>query len=223
MIDNWMQANKRINTVATKLHKNYKKCLTSEKFTYLCYFMTETTKQDIVNAAIILFNENMSIPLEKVADKAGVTRRTLHRYFKDRGELMNSCSEEMHLTFRKAIVMAKECSTDPQEQLREMLYAGIDCGVKIAFLSKLHNHHEHKHTQRKKDCAQYDEAIDKIQSVVKVLQQCNIISRFITADWVVAFFFSVVAITANPCVGNGLSQADLKKFAWYSFSKGVGI
>lgn len=185
--------------------------------------MTETTKQDIVDAAIVLFNEDMSLPLEKVAEKAGVTRRTLHRYFRNREELVKSCSEEMISSCRKAMESAIMSSTNPLDQLREMLYTSIDCGVKFAFMGKLHTHREHKHTQHKKDCVRYDEAINKIKSVVVILQRKNVISKYITADWAVSLFFSVVATTCNPTHSGGLSPSELKRFAWYSYSKGIGI
>jgi AcrR family transcriptional regulator len=60
--------------------------------------MTEATRQDIIDRAIVLFNKDMSLSLEKVAKKAGVTRRTLHRYFRDREELIKSSSDEMVLS-----------------------------------------------------------------------------------------------------------------------------
>ncbi|MEJ7658919.1 MAG: helix-turn-helix domain-containing protein [Hymenobacter sp.] len=46
------------------------------------------TQQHIVEAAIRVFNEDYSAPLEKVAERAGVTRRTLHRHFAGRDELL---------------------------------------------------------------------------------------------------------------------------------------
>lgn len=185
--------------------------------------MMQTTKQDIVDAAITLFNEDMSLPLEKVAEKAGVTRRTLHRYFSDREELIKSCSEEMVVSCNKAMGSAMESSENPLDQLREMLYAGIDCGVKFAFMAKLHTHREHKHTQQKKDCVRYDETVDKIRSVVVEMQRKNMMSRFITSEWAVSFFFGVVATTCNHTYSGSTSHSDLKRFAWYSYSKGIGI
>jgi len=185
--------------------------------------MTETTRQDIVDAAILLFNEDMSLALEKVAEKAGVTRRTLHRYFRDREELIKSCSEEMVLSCKKAMESAMMSSTNPLDQLREMLYASIDCGTKFAFMGKLHTHRDHKHTSHKPDCVRYDEAVDKIKSRVVLLQQKNAVSKFITTEWAVSLFFSVVATTCNPAHSGGASPSDLKRFAWYSYSKGIGI
>lgn len=186
--------------------------------------MTETTRQDIVNAAIVLFNEDMSLPLEKVAEKAGVTRRTLHRYFSDREELVKSCSEEMVLSCNRAMESAMGSSESPLDQLREMLYAGIDCGVRFAFMAKLHTHREHKHTHQKKDCVRYDETVDKIKSVVVEMQRNNMMSKFITSEWAVSLFFGVVASTCHPTTNSGgMSHSDLKRFAWYSYSKGIGI
>jgi len=57
--------------------------------------MIAATKERIIDAAIEVFNEDLSAPLQKVADVAGVTRRTLHRYFKGREELVSVCENKM--------------------------------------------------------------------------------------------------------------------------------
>src|SRR5688572_26757209 len=97
----------------------------------------EVTRQKIVDAAIYIFNEDHSASLETVAEKAGVTRRTLHRYFKDRPHLLESCTADMVASCKAAMAAAYASSPDPVKQLEQMLYAGIACGSKYAFLHKL--------------------------------------------------------------------------------------
>ena len=67
------------------------------------------TEQSIIEAAILIFNEDLSAPLEKVADQAQVTRRTLHRYFKDRKELMDKCHKEIRKGLRNSDVQCLLC------------------------------------------------------------------------------------------------------------------
>ncbi len=43
--------------------------------------MLSETKNRIIQSAIEVFNKDFSAPLQKVADNANITRRTLHRYF----------------------------------------------------------------------------------------------------------------------------------------------
>ncbi|TLU96366.1 TetR/AcrR family transcriptional regulator [Dyadobacter sediminis] len=94
------------------------------------------TKAQIVESAIIVFNTDFSASLDMVAEKAGVHRRTLHIYFGSRQALIECCKTEMMTTCQHAMTMAYEASVDPVKQLELMLYAGIECGAKYAFLDK---------------------------------------------------------------------------------------
>lgn len=185
--------------------------------------MVQDTRQNIVDAAIFIFNEDMSAALEKVADHATVTRRTLHRYFKDREELLTACHDEMQRCCGRAMAAALQNSDDPLEQLELLLHAAIDCGVKYAFLHKLHTQHGHQHIHKNKECARYDETFGRIRALVEKLQRKNIVSKRLTAEWIAAFFPGVVAATINSHTAGMANTADLKQFAWYSFSKGIGI
>lgn len=185
--------------------------------------MLENTRQAIIDAAIFIFNEDLSAPLEKVAENANVTRRTLHRYFKDRKELLVACKEEMQMSCRNAVVHAKERSEDPLEQLEYLLYASIDCGVKFAFLYKLHNLHDHAHDHSNKDCVRYDHTFDKIRSIIVVLQEKGIVTKELTLDWISLLFPGIVTTTIQSVSSRKSESDQLKKFAWYSFSKGIGL
>lgn len=185
--------------------------------------MLENTRQMIVDAAIFIFNEDLSAPLEKVAEKAGVTRRTLHRYFKDRKELLQSCKEEMQLSCRQAITTAKARSDDPLEQLEYLLYASIDCGVKFAFLHKLHNLHDHAHDSSNKDCVRFDHTFDKIRASIELLQKQGKISSDLSLDWISIFFPGIVTTAIHSVALRKGDGEQLKKFAWFSFSRGIGL
>lgn len=185
--------------------------------------MLEHTRQTIVDSAIFIFNEDLSAPLEKVAENANVTRRTLHRYFKDRKELLQSCKEEMQRSCRLAISLAKERSEDPSEQLEHLLYASIDCGVKFAFLHKLHNLHDHAHDSTNKDCVRFDHTFDKIRTCIELLQERGKISNELSLDWISIFFPGIVTTAVQSVAQRKGDSEQLKKFAWYSFSKGIGL
>jgi AcrR family transcriptional regulator len=185
--------------------------------------MAEDTKQNIINAAIIIFNEDLSAPLEKVADQANVTRRTLNRYFHSREELFVSCNQEMQKSCSKAMKLAEESSDDPLVQLEQWLYAAIDCGVKYAFLYKLHHMHGHEHVRKDKDCAKYDRTFDKILAILEKLQAKGPINKLLTIEWIEVFLSGIVTATINSHASGNVDKASLKKFAWYSFSKGIGV
>lgn len=181
------------------------------------------TQQRIVEAAIAVFNDDLSAPLERVAEKAMVTRRTLHRYFRDRTDLITACGNLIQKSCSMAMEAALNSSDRPLEQLEQMLYAGIDCGVKYAFFHKLHNREGHQHQQQKQGCAEYDAMYKLYQKVVAKLQKEGIVSRYITAEWIFMFFTGVIGVTVNADANSVIAEQSLRKFAWYSFSKGIGV
>ena len=185
--------------------------------------MIENTQNKIIDAAIQVFNEDFSAPLEKVADKAEVTRRTLHRYFRDRTELLAQSEKIMQQNCKKAMTAALESSDDPLIQLENMLYAGIDCGAKYSFLHKLHLREEHLHNHQSQDCKEYDSLFKQFSDVITSLHQRGIISTHITVEWVQVLFRSLIAATVNGADQGTVARKSLKEFAWFSFSKGIGL
>src|SRR5690554_5586043 len=132
--------------------------------------MTDT-KRKIIESAIEIFGEDLSAPLQKVADNAHVTRRTLHRYFADRNELVAVCRQEIELSCKKAMLAAIESSDEPFVQLESMLYAGINCGSKYALFKRLHQGEDHTHNPENKNCADYDSIFKAFNNIIIQLQR----------------------------------------------------
>ncbi|MBT9395400.1 TetR/AcrR family transcriptional regulator [Hymenobacter sp. NST-14] len=185
--------------------------------------MTRSTEQTIVEAAILVLNEDYSAPLERVAEQAGVTRRTLHRYFTGREELLACCAREMQRSCREALTQALASSPEPLVQLEHMLYAGIDCGAKYAFFTKLHTRPDHQHAPgQAADCAEYDALQARCRAVITRLQHDGRISAHLPAEWVLLLLSGVVKTTIDARMV-GATEPHLRQFAWFSFSKGIGL
>ncbi len=183
----------------------------------------EVTQQKIIDAAIVTFNDDLSAPLETVADQAGVTRRTLHRYFGDRAQLLDACKAEMQARCQAAMTAAYRSSNDPLRQLELMLYAGIDCGYKYAFLRKLHRRTRYPDVPENAEGVEYDTIMGKWRALVASLQQQEIISRQLTIPWIFALFDGMINSTIDALRSGDIARNDIKKFAWFSFSRSIGI
>lgn len=184
--------------------------------------MVEDTKQNIVDAAIFVFNEDLSAPLEKVSDKAGITRRTLHRYFKDRKELLVACHQDMQQSCGRAMNFAMQSSDQPLEQLKQWLYAAIDCGSKYAFLHKLLRTYGQEFLQGIDIKGLYD-PFEKIKDIIRILKEDKTISQDMTYQWISSLFLGVVTACLNLVSEGAIDSRSLKELSWYSFSKGIGI
>ena len=184
--------------------------------------MTDT-RALLIQSAILIFNEDLSSPLEKVAEKANVTRRTLHRYFKDRKELMDSCETEVQKACYAALTTAYGSSEDPLKKLENMFFAGLNCGTKHAYLHKLHNAPDHNHNRNNQRCSEYDKIFSMWERVLYSLRAQKLISEYITIHWVQNLFNGIMTATIHSTASGSMSTADIQKHAWYSFSKGIGL
>jgi len=182
----------------------------------------EATGQKIIDAAIEVFNIDLSANLEAVAEQAGVTRRTLHRYFKDRTELMEACQAEMQGKCRTAMMAAINSSTDPLVQLENTLYAGINCGSKYAFLDKLQQHPPYRQMPDVPE-GEFDEVKKRWFAIIAELQKQDTISAELTPAWIFVLFGSMVTTTINALNSGNVARNDIKRFAWFSFSRSLGI
>ncbi|MBP2833453.1 TetR/AcrR family transcriptional regulator [Aquimarina sp. U1-2] len=179
------------------------------------------TRYRIINAAIETFNTDFSAPLQKVADKANVTRRTLHRYFKDRDELVMVCEQEMETSCKKAMILAIKSSNDSLVQLENMLYAGVDCGAKYSFFYKLHQKEGHNHNKKNKNCADYDYIYKRFNEIITDLQNKGIIRMDMPISWIQNLHAGIISSTVNANDDSNLGIEKIKEFAWESFLSGI--
>jgi AcrR family transcriptional regulator len=182
----------------------------------------QSTQQVIIDAAIRVFNEDYSANLEQVAAQAGVTRRTLHRYFSGREALLACCELEMQRTCRQALTQALDSSDNPLTQLENMLYAVVDCGAKYSFFHKLHTRPQHRGIPHAGE-ADYDVLHGRYRRIIEQLQTQGIISPHITPEWVKMLMSGIVSATIHTDSFGAVDKAHVKQFAWFSFSKGIGL
>jgi AcrR family transcriptional regulator len=181
------------------------------------------TNQKIIDSAIAVLDEDFYAPLDMIAERAGVNRRTLHRYFKDRTALIDACWTDMMQTWQHMMLKAFNSSEDPVEQLEEMLYAGIDCGVKYAFLNTLQTKYLNNEKLKTTENEAYEQAKDNWFSLVPELQRQKLISDSLSAAWIRMLFVNMINTTINALQSGDVAPNDIKKFAWYSFSRSIGL
>lgn len=183
--------------------------------------MTTATKERIIDSAIDIFNEDLSAPLQKVADNADVTRRTLHRYFKDRSELVTVCERKIESICKKAMIAAIHSSDDAIVQLERILYAGIDCGAKYSFFYKLHQKKEHRHHEQNKNCADYDYIYRHFNHIIIELQQQGKVNPDMSTQWIQILHSGIVESTVNAHITTNKSALEIKELAWKSYLKAI--
>lgn len=181
------------------------------------------SKHKIIEAAIVVLNEDLSAPLDKIALKAGLSRRTLHRYFSDRQALLEACMSTMMQAWKSGIVAACSESKDPVRQLELMLYAGIDCGVKYAFLNKLRAQLAGRIIPDEEKNEAYEKAREQWFSLIPALQRKRVISGALPAAWIRSLFTGMVTTTVEALESGSIAPNDARELAWYSLRRSIGM
>ncbi|MGY2130822.1 TetR/AcrR family transcriptional regulator [Hymenobacter sp. HD11105] len=177
------------------------------------------TRQKILEAAILVLNDDLSASIDKIAVQAGVTRRTLHRYFRDRQDLFDSCLQDMRRSCQHATSTAYASSSEPRQQLERLLYAGIDCGTKYAFLHKLHLTPPPQPTAPSAEA----EPFQPLHHVLRILHQQGAFTSELTVPWMLLLFSGVVQTTIEAEATGAVARQEIKKLAWRSFSQAIGL
>ena len=181
------------------------------------------TRQKIIDAAITVLNEDFSAPLDRIAEKTALSRRTLHRYFTDRAELIEACRDDMMHTWQTAMLHACGSTQDPLIQLERMLYAGIDCGVRYIFLHKLLSLQDQSKITNPNQSATYTTTRDNWFQLIPELQRQQLISEHVNATWIRLLFIQMISVTIQAYQSGDIAQNEIKKLAWYSFRRSIGM
>jgi AcrR family transcriptional regulator len=180
------------------------------------------TKAKIIAAAVTCFLNNESDTLEQVAEEAGVSRRTLHRYFENRHDLLESCKKEMLSSCNKAMIEAYESDKDPIAKMRNMLFAAIEQGANYAFIKKIYKRSNFSDVDSKKEF-ESDNVKAKWLKIMKNLQEESRINHELTIPWIFDLFGSIIETSIYAVEAGDVARNDSKKFAWVSFKGAIGL
>jgi len=176
----------------------------------------------IIEGAVFCLNTNENASIEEIANYLGINRRTIHRYFKDRDNLLQCCLQKMMTKCNQAMNDAYESSTEPIQQVEAMFYAALSIGNEYSFVKKLFNRSTYTqviHNER----AEYDSVKDKWFRLITVLQDSGVIDRKIPIPWVYNLFGGIVDIAVQAQASGDIAVNEIKSLSWKSFQGSIGI
>ncbi|UZR99660.1 TetR/AcrR family transcriptional regulator [Chondrinema litorale] len=179
-------------------------------------------KNKIIAAAVTCFLNNESETLEKVAEEAGVSRRTLHRYFENRQDLLESCKNEMLNSCNKAMNEAYESDNDAIIKVRNMLFAAIEQGANYVFIKRMYKRSNFSDVDAKKEF-ESDNVKSKWLKIMKGLQEEKRINHVLTIPWIFDLYGSIIETSIYAVEAGDVARNDSKKFAWISFKGAIGL
>lgn len=174
-----------------------------------------STRDAIIEAAFLTFNESPGAALSSVADRAGVGRATLHRHFSSRQELMVALAKTAMDELDAAIEAAIANASTHTEVLEQALAAMVPLASRQWFLS-----HE-KLDDEPALAARYAASIAELHQEIDAARSEGSFAADLPTVWV-AEAYEELTYAAWVMVRDGhatsMQAADL---AWRTFIKGV--
>lgn len=94
----------------------------------------QRTRRAILEAAVVVWATDFAAPLSEIADRAGVSRSTLHRYFPERQALIDAALVDALARLERSCEDATVHCTTAAEEIEGLLRASIRMGDAVIFL-----------------------------------------------------------------------------------------
>ncbi|MBK1896745.1 TetR/AcrR family transcriptional regulator [Chryseobacterium paridis] len=182
----------------------------------------KSTESKIIDAAVYILNDNDAATIDDIANHIGISRRTIHRYFKDKNSLIECCKQKMMETCNATMITAYLSSDIPLVQMENMFYAALSIGHEYSFVKKRFErsgYSEVVHNEKEL----YDDVKAKWFGIVEHLQENRMIDHKFTVPWIYNLFGGIIDIAIAAQRNGEIAGNDLKKFAWSSFKGSVGL
>jgi AcrR family transcriptional regulator len=155
----------------------------------------QRTRRAIVDAAIAVWSRDFSASLGDIAERADVSRSTLHRYFPDRQALVDAAiGAAIEGLERESEKATANCHT-AAEELEALMRAMIDVGDAIIFLFA--------DPDRFSDNPHWREDEDKeLPEIIRRAQAEGAIAGDVDPPWIVGMFYSIIYVAAQS-IGTG--------------------
>lgn len=150
----------------------------------------QRTRRAILEAAITEWSRDFSASLSDIADRAEVSRSTLHRYFPDRQALIDAALVDAgELLEQQAAKATADCRT-AAEELEALMRACIDVGDAIIFLFA--------DPDRFTDNPNWREDEDpELPALIRRAQVEGALRDDLDPAWVVGVFYSLIYVAAQ--------------------------
>lgn len=176
------------------------------------------TKQKILNAAFDILAQDFSAPLDKIAEAAGVTRMTLHRYFNSRDVLLEATGLEMIRLSNRIIDEAIAQHDHPREQLQEIVMQASQMGERFHFLM---------HASEEIDSELLGPLIqkldDRMTEIIEELREEGLIRKDVPNAWLLHLYGGVLTAAWSSLRDGAVAPRDIPVLAWQTFTQGVFV
>ncbi|SMD25929.1 transcriptional regulator, TetR family [Kibdelosporangium aridum] len=179
--------------------------------------MRQRTRRAVLDAALSLWSRDFSASLGDIADRAQVSRSTLHRYFPDRQALVDAALVDATETIERVSEKATASCTTAAEELDALMRAMIDVGDLILFLfSDAHRFKDNPYWTSNED---QDE--QELATLITRAQQQGALAADVAPSWAAGCFYALVFAAAESISAGTLPRHLAADLAVRTFLHGL--
>jgi len=173
------------------------------------------TKDAIIEAAFQLYAEQPTASLGDVAERAGVGRATLHRYFPGRRELMRALAkiamEELDLAVDEATAEAESY----EEGFRLSLHATVPLANRQWFLAN-------EGLEADEEVAKAHKAgLEELRDEIEKAKEDGLFDKNIPTTWIAEAYESLTYAAWSLVRAGEATPKQAADLAWLTFSQGL--
>lgn len=177
------------------------------------------TKKKVLQTAIRVWGEDITATLDDIAKETGISRRTLHRHYKGKEDLIVSVFDfiiEDYLDRAKSII--KQTSS-LKEQLKRLLTFDIESGSSYMMFCQLR---KTSYKEMATENANLVELYAIYMGLFKQLQDEGQVRKELSLEWLEVFYTTVIE-SALKSTEKGIHKEDGLIMAWSSFWNGIKV
>lgn len=176
------------------------------------------TQRNILNAAFEVLGQDFSAPLEKIAETAGVTRATLHRYYNNRETLLEATGLELLRLTKEIINKAAASYDNPSQQLKAVITKSAEMGEHFHFLMHAVEHDNHEQHYPK-----FQEVEQQLANLIERVRQDGFIRSDVPTSWVIHVYYGIMSAAWRALSEGGVAPKRIPDLAWQSFTSGLFV
>lgn len=175
------------------------------------------TKNQILQSAILVWGNNLAATLDDIASHSGISRRTLHRHYSGRDDLLDSVFNYIIDEYLLSLEQNIKNSINDKELLKAFLWFDIKSSKKYLVFCQLRKA-EFQHIEVENN--NFKEMYAIYMNLFKKLQDHQKISKNLSLQWIESFYLSIVE-TSDKIIDSGVDINECFEMAWFSLWNGI--
>ncbi|TDE10636.1 TetR/AcrR family transcriptional regulator [Jiangella asiatica] len=175
----------------------------------------QRTRRAILDAAAAAWARDWSTSLGDIADRAEVSRSTLHRYFPERQALVDALLIDAQDTLERLWTGATAASGSPIESIENIMIAIAEEANRIVFLFSDPSRFAGNPNWRA------DDDTDDMVDLVRAAQADGTVDSDIDAEFTVGIVYSLVYVAAEAAASGRMPRHKAAEYAVRTFRHGL--